>query len=197
MKRTTILGKTLLALAVVGLSFGTVSCKDEKKPEDPKEVAEDQNEIKFDENRDKEKDSEHLVDLASIDMKEVELSKLAQKSADADVKAFAKMMVDDHTKVSNELKSLAQRKNITLPTSLPEKGQEAFDDLNKKTGRDFDKKYAEMMVDGHEKAIDKLEKIAENGNDQEIRQWASNSLPTFRTHLEHAKVLKDKIDAKK
>lgn len=193
MKRT-FLSKALMCAAVVTMSFGAVSCKDDKQ-EDPKEVAEDQNDENFDHNDDMEDDSEYLVAAAEVDMKEIELGKLAQeKGTHADVKALGKMMIDEHTKSSAETKALAAKKNVTLPPSLTEKGQEAYDDLNDETGMDFDKKYADMMVDGHEKTIDKMEKASENANDEEIRMWAANMLPTLRKHLEHAKMVKEKLD---
>lgn len=199
MKKTTILGKALLGAAVVTMSLGNVSCKNENKPEDPKEVAEDQNEAKFDDTNDaKEDDSEFLVAAAEVDMKEIELGKLAQqKGMSAEVKDLGKMMVTEHEKASADTKALAAKKNITLPMALTEKGNDAFKDLNDKTGKDFDKKYAEMMVDGHEKTIEKMEKASKDANDEEIRMWAANMLPALQKHLEHAKMVKEKVDAMK
>lgn len=199
MKRTSLFGKALLGAAVVTLSFGMQSCKNEPKQEDPKEVAEDENEAKFDDiNEEKEDDSAYLVTAAEVDMKEIELGKLAQaKSTNADVKALGKMMVDAHTKASADTKALATKKNITLPSSLTEKGQEAYKDLNDKTGHDFDKAYADKMVEGHEKMIDKMEKASEKAADADIRIWAANMLPILRTHLEHAKMTKEKVEAVK
>lgn len=199
MKKTSIFAKALMSAAVVTMSLGAVSCKDEKKAEDPAEVAEDQNEAKFDDtNEAKEDDSQYLVDAAGMDMKEIEVSKLAMtKSTNADVKALAKMMVDEHTKSLADLKAAAAKKNISLPEALPEKGQDKYADLNDKSGHDFDKAYTDMMVDGHEKMIDKMEKASEKAADEEIRMWAANMLPTLRKHLDHAKMAKEKVDAVK
>lgn len=199
MKKTSLFSKTLLGAAVVALSFGMQSCKNEPKQEDTKEVAEDENEAKFDDvNEEKEKDSDYLVAAAEVDMKEIELGKLAQtKSTNADVKALGKMMVDAHTKSLAELKATAATKNITLPASLTEKGQDAFKDLNDKNGHDFDKAYADKMVDGHEKMIEKMEKASEKAEDADIRMWAANMLPVLRMHLDHAKITKEKVDALK
>lgn len=199
MKKTTFFAKALMGAAVVTMSLGAVSCKDEKKTEDPAEVAEDQNEQKFDDtNEAKEDDSQYLVDAAGLDMKEIELSKLAlTKSTNADVKATAQMMIDEHTKASEATKALAAKKNITLPAALPEKGQDKYADLNDKTGHDFDKAYMDVMVDAHEKGINKMEKASEKAADEEIRMWAANMLPTLRKHLDHAKMAKEKVDAVK
>lgn len=199
MKRTSLFSKALLGATVVTLSFGMQSCKQEPKQEDPKEVAEDENEAKFDDvNDNKEKDSDYLVAAAEVDMKEIELGKLAQtKSTNADVKALAKMMIDAHTKSLADLKATAAKKNISLPESFTEKGQDAYKDLNDKSGHDFDKAYADKMVDGHEKMIDKMEKASEKATDADIRMWAANMLPELRKHLEHAKMTKEKVDAVK
>ena len=197
MKRTSLFGKTLLGAAVVALSFGTQSCKNEPKQEDPKEVAEDENEAKFDDvNEAKEEDSDYLVAAAEVDMKEIELGKLAQtKSTNPDVKALGKMMVDAHTKSLTDLKATAAKKNISLPASLTEKGQDAFKDLNDKNGHDFDKAYTDKMVEGHEKMIEKMEKVSEKAKDVDVRMWAANLLPVLTAHLEHAKMTKEKVDA--
>lgn len=199
MKKTSLFSKALLGAAVVTLSFGVQSCKQEPKQEDPKEVAEDENEAKFDDvNEEKEKDSDYLVAAAEVDMKEIELGKLAQqKSTNPDVKALAKMMVDSHTKALADLRAAATTKNISIPESFTEKGQDAYSDLNDKTGHDFDKAYADKMVEGHEKMIEKMEKASEKATDPDIRMWAANMLPTLRTHLEHAKMTKEKVDAVK
>ena len=79
MNRRSILGKMLLGTAVLALSFGTTSCKD-NKDKDATEMAEDQNEEKFDDsNEAKEEDSDYLVFAADVNMKEIELGKLAQQ----------------------------------------------------------------------------------------------------------------------
>ena len=199
MKKTSFFGKALLGAAVVTMSMSTIACKDENKQEDSKEVAEEENEAKYDDvNDDKEEDADYLIFAAEVDMKEIELGKLAQqKSTNPDVQALGKMMVDQHTKSLADLKAAAAKKNISIPETLTDKGQEAYKDLNEKTGHDFDKAYTDKMVDGHEKTIEKMEKASEKASDADIRMWAANMLPTLRTHLEHAKMAKEKVDAVK
>lgn len=194
-KKTFTLGKLLLSTALLSMVLATTSCKKESKPEDSKEVAKDQNEAKFDENNDaKEDDSQYLVAAAETDMAEIEIGKLAlSKSTNKGVKDFANMLIADHTKASDALKAFAAKKQITLPASNTDKGKEKYDDLNKKSGKDFDEKFADMMVSGHEDAISKMEKASEKAYDPEIKAWAAEMLPTLRGHLEHAKTLKDQI----
>jgi len=200
MKKSSLFSKAILGAAVVTMSFGMGSCKNEPKAEDPKEVAEDANEQNLDtEATDSlEDDSQYLVDAAEVDLKEIELGKLAEtKSTNADIKALAKMMIDAHTKASAATKDLAAKKGITLPAALTDKGEDARKDLNDKTGADFDKAYADAMVDGHEKTIKEIEKASEKAKDPDVRTWAAQMLPELRKHLEHSKMAKEKVDAVK
>lgn len=195
MKKILLAGKAILGAGLIMLSLN--SCKNENKQEDPKEVAEDANETKFDTIDSKEDDSEFLVDQAEINLAEIEIGKLAQqKSTNPEVKKFGKMLVDEHTKSASEVSALAKSKNFTLPASLTEEGQDEYKKLNEKSGVDFDKKFADMMIDGHEKAIKKLEKASKDATDEDVRLWASNNIAGLTAHLEHAKMLKQNLDKK-
>lgn len=178
---------TMFAVATLSL----VSCKD--KPADTEKVADEQNDEKFDANT-KEKDSEFLVDAAELDMQEIQLGKLAQqRSTNADIKAHGKMMEDEHTKSAAMMKTLAAQKNITLPAAITEDGMDAYKKLNDKKAEDFDQAYIDMMVDAHEDAITKFENNADRTEDPDIKAWATTTLGTLRTHLEHSRALQDKI----
>jgi putative membrane protein len=125
-------------------------------------------------------------------MAEVELSKAAlQKSTNADVKKFAQMMVTDHTKANDELKALATKKSVTLPVDLGSH-KSTLDDLNSKTGADFDKAYVEAMVDDHESSVDLFEDNADN-SDADIKAFTTKTLPTLKSHLEMIKGIQAKI----
>lgn len=126
-------------------------------------------------------------------MAEVEFGKLAQEKAmNPRVKSFGEMMVRDHTGVNNDLKSIAQQKNVTLPADLG-KHKSHYDDLSKKSGADFDKAYIKMMVEDHKDDIDAFEKIAKNGTDPDIKTFASQKLPTLRMHLDSAKAIEKSL----
>ncbi|HKC69780.1 MAG TPA: DUF4142 domain-containing protein [Bacteroidia bacterium] len=162
------------------------SCNSHPKADDSKEKAETSNEAKF-ENTGKEKDAEFLVEAAEINLEEIKCGKFAEENASsADAKDLARMMVADHTKCLNDLKALAEKKSITIPTVLSAKGEDAYEKLINMAGMDFDKKYFSMMVDGHKGAISKFEKASTDCNDPDIRAWASETLPALHNHLEHA-----------
>ncbi len=130
------------------------------------------------------------VKAANAGMTEVKLGAMAQeKATDKAVKDFGSMMVKDHTKAGDELKSIAAEKNITLPATVSDDMQKHIDDLNKKTGKDFDKDYIKMMVSDHKDVIDAFEDAAKNSKDSAIKNFAVKTLPTLYKHLGAAKAI--------
>jgi putative membrane protein len=183
---------SILFIAILFLSF---SCGT-KQADDSKEVAEDQNEEKFDDTN-LEDDTEFAVAAADGGMMEVQLGQLAQTNASsAAVKQFAQTMIDEHSKANEELKTLAQQKNITLPTSLSDKKKKKYDDLAEKRGEDFDKDYIDFMVSDHKDDIDEFEKEADKGKDADVKTWASGKVPVLKHHLEMAQQTQDAVKKK-
>jgi len=153
---------------------------------DSKEMAEDENKDKF-ENNDIKKDTEFAVEAADGGMLEVQLGELALKNAkSAPVREFAQKMVDDHGKANAQLKALAEKKGISIPTVLSDKCQKKMDELSLKSGAEFDKAYADLMVKDHKEDVDEFKKESEKGNDPELRAWAGETLPTLEHHLKMA-----------
>ena len=175
----------MILLAVSTLSFQ--ACDNKKKESDSMENAEEANENKEDAGRGQSEDTnEFAMKAANGGMMEVELGRMAQeKGMSSDVKEFGAMMVADHSKANDELKTLATAKNITLPSTLGEDMQEDVNELAKLSGKEFDKKYVSMMVDDHKEDVDAFKKAADNNEvDPEIKAFAAKTLPTLQQHLD-------------
>ena len=139
-------------------------------------------------------DEEFMTKAAQGGMAEVKLGELAvSKAENAEVKAFGKLMVEDHGKANAELKDLAKKKNFTLPTDVNEDQKESYDELAKLSGKEFDEKYVEMMVEDHEKDIDLFQEQADDGEDAAVKAFAAKTLPTLKSHYEKIKAIKDKM----
>jgi len=135
-------------------------------------------------------DADFVVKAASGGMLEVELGKLAQSHASRKgVKDFGAMMVSDHSKGGDALKSMATGKRIVLPDSISNDQKKERDDLMKKRGAEFDRSYISLMVKDHKEDIDEFEKAARNTNDADIRAFAQNTLMMLRMHLDSAQSL--------
>jgi putative membrane protein len=132
-------------------------------------------------------DQHFLMEAAKGGMAEVELGKLASEKASSDqVKQFGKRMVDDHGKANDELKSLAQSKNITLPTSVDAKDKAFADRLSKMSGDQFDRAYMQHMLADHRKDVNAFRTESQSGKDPEVKAWAAKTLPTLEEHLKQA-----------
>lgn len=193
MKNNSHLEKLLLNAVFIGALFvGITACNNKK---DPAKMAEEQNEEKFDD-ANKEEDAEFLVEAAEITLEEIELGKLArQRSKNSSVIQLGETMQNDHEKSLSEIKSIAEKYAITIPNSLSENGRENYNKLNKQeTGKDFDEKFCQMMVDGHKDAIKLFEDASKDVSNEEIRNWAAATLSTLRMHLDHATSCRDEID---
>jgi putative membrane protein len=185
-----------MSLLFAACFFALVSCGTKDNQDDSKEIAQEQNEEKFDDT-DLEDDTEFAVSAADGGMLEVQLAQLAlTKATSPRVKEYAQSIIDDHTKANEELKTLAQTKNISLPSTLSEKSQKKYNDLAEKTGADFDEAYSEFMVKDHKEDVDKFKKAAEKAEDADIKSWAAGKVPVLEQHLSMAESLEDDVDDK-
>jgi len=182
----------IFSLSLIFLSSLLLSACNPKDSGDSKDMAEEQNEEKFDDNK-TENDAEFVVDAADGGMLEVQLAELAMKTSTSnEVKSYAKMILTDHSKTNTELKTIAEKKNITLPIALSDKNQKKYDDLADKTGEDFDKAYCKLMVDDHQEDIKEFKKQADDGSDPELKSWASEKVMTLEHHLVTAEEMEEK-----
>ena len=135
-------------------------------------------------------DSIFVWNAALGGMMEVEAGNLAQQNATSDrVKAFATMMVNDHSKANAELMSMASARGMTLPTALPADMQTHMEAMKKMTGKAFDKHYMDMMTGDHKKAIADFEKQSSSGADAELKAWATKTLPALQMHRDSAEAI--------
>jgi putative membrane protein len=133
-------------------------------------------------------DIEFVLDAAKGGLAEVELGKLAAERAQSDeVKKFAQRMVDDHTKANEQLKQIAERKSIKLPTEVDSKDKALMQHLEKLNGPAFDRSYLNAMVNDHVKDVNEFKREANTGRDPQVKSFAESALPTLEEHLQQAK----------
>jgi putative membrane protein len=136
--------------------------------------------------------SDFVQKVAMSDMYEVEAGKIAnQKGQSPQVKGFGQMMVEAHSKTTEDLKSIIanEKLKVELPTKFDSKHQKLIDDLAAASDADFDKTYAKQQVDGHEDAVKLFESYAKDGDNASLKQFAQKTLPVIQEHLTEAKKL--------
>jgi len=135
-------------------------------------------------------DADFVQKAAAGGLLEVDLGKLALKKADSQkVKDFAKMMVDDHSKVNDELAKLAKSKKLEIPNRSGSAKKMIADSLNSQSGKGFDMLYMNMMITSHEQTIGLFQDESMSGKDAELKRWAAGKIPALKHHLQMAKTL--------
>jgi putative membrane protein len=132
-----------------------------------------------------------VKEVAVSDMFEIESSKLAEQKGTSQEKTFAQQMITDHTKTSDELKSMVKGGKVqaTLPTALDSSHQSKLDKLKDASGKDFSSDYNSYQVSAHKDAVSLFDRYAKGGDNAELKDWAGKTLPTLRHHLEMAQEL--------
>jgi putative membrane protein len=143
-------------------------------------------------------DKSFVKDAAELGMAEVQIAQLAvTKAANPQVKRFAQMMIDDHTKNNDELTTICARKDgVDLKTDLSGGAKRNYDKLNDLSGDKFDREFVNIMVDDHKKAVRLFEKASKKADAQDIKSYAARTLPALQHHLEQAQSLERDIKSR-
>jgi len=135
-------------------------------------------------------DMRRFTSIAQANMAEVEVGKLGQeKGKSQEVKDFAKHMVEDHGRMLDENKQMADKKSAKMPSGPNKEQQAAKAKLEKMSGDDFDRAFADQMVKDHQKALKIVQDTAKNAKDAELKGAAQKAAPEIEKHLQMAKGL--------
>jgi putative membrane protein len=121
---------------------------------------------------------------------EVKLGQLAaQKGSSEDVKAFGQKMVEDHTKLNNEMAQVADSMGVMLPKSMNKEDQAEYDKLNALSGNDFDMEYLSFMVKDHHKDLHEFRMEAASPTDPTLHDAVVKAQNVIHDHT----VMVDKL----
>ncbi|HEV2327484.1 MAG TPA: DUF4142 domain-containing protein [Verrucomicrobiae bacterium] len=160
-------------------------------------------------------------DAGLINLKEIRLGEAAESnSQNSAVQEFGRHMVRDHSKMNERLTKIAADEGFQLPDTntfyiqvtqpdkkpatqlLEETPQQKLLDaqldvqhLLSLSGADFDQAYADAMVKGHEKAMQKFEDASASVQDATLKKYADKGLKTIRHHYEMAEKLQSEVTA--
>lgn len=116
---------------------------------------------------------------------EIESSKLAlQKTSATDVKDFAQKMVTDHTQIGDQMKKAvnASGTDLTPATTLDADHQQTLNSLKAAPAANFDNLYVEAQLKAHDDAVTLFSDYAQNGDETNLKKFASDTLPTLKKH---------------
>jgi putative membrane protein len=141
-------------------------------------------------------DANFVADASAGGIAEVKLGQLAEeRGSNPVVKSFGQKMVSDHTAAGNQLQVAAKGEGMAVSPDMTANDRATYERLSSLSGPSFDQAYAAAMVQDHEADISDFEKEASQGQDSEIRKFASNTLPTLREHLALAQDMARNVSA--
>lgn len=131
------------------------------------------------------------VGAATTNLFEIQAGQLAQTKTQAtQVQSYAKMIVEDHQKAQDELKSAAAKvPGIQLPTTLDQAHQQMIAALLAASGPVFLEEFKGQQVQGHQEAVQVFQNYAETGTAPALKALAQTSLPMLQKHLMQAQSL--------
>lgn len=189
--------RTIFYLVTLGASV-LVSCNesgrnsDNNLNEERNEAAAESNTDKFDGR--KKKDADFVYEVIGSGYSEIKMAELAnQRSRTGGVKDIAQNIVADRTASLNELKTLAQAKAISIPVEEPDDSRRKLEKIAGESGDEFDREWCKVMMDLHEKDIDRFEDRLEDTKDEELKAFISKTLPVLKKHHDHLKSFDEKL----
>lgn len=133
--------------------------------------------------------TDFLSDAIKGDNSEIKLGTLAaEKGGSAAIKAYGKMLADDHGAHKTKLVAIAQPLKMSVPDGMTASADVEYLKLKVLSGSSFDKEFASHMVADHKDDIAKYEKEVAR-NDPATVKLAKATLPTLRKHLKTAQSL--------
>ena len=123
-------------------------------------------------------------------MAEVQLGQLTlQKSNNEQVKQFAQKMIDDHTKMGDQMKPVAQQVGVPVPTEVSKKDKKTMARLQGLSGSAYDQAYIKDMVKDHQKDLSDFQTESSSGQDAAVKDAATQGSQVISQHLQMAQQL--------
>ncbi|RZJ44873.1 MAG: DUF4142 domain-containing protein [Brevundimonas sp.] len=124
--------------------------------------------------------------LASAgDLYEIESSRLVlQTTENADIRRFAQMMIEHHTKTTQDAADAAMRAGFTPPTPMLDASKTAMlASLARFTGGERDHLYLTQQMMAHDEALGIVKTYADSGETPELKTAAQATIPVIQGHI--------------
>lgn len=129
-------------------------------------------------------DKEFMESAAHSDQNEIQQSKMAlAKGVTGMAKEMADKMIADHTKSTADLKKIAAKKGITLPTDMDADHKAMAPAMERLSGKDFEQKYLAQMVTDHQKTANTMMAHEKMTQDADLKAFIGKTLPVVQQHL--------------
>jgi putative membrane protein len=139
-------------------------------------------------------DATFMTRVQRRSLEELELSRIvAERSSNADVRAFARDMVEDRGKATEALRLLAESQGIALPATPDDAGNAVIDRASKVSSPELDRIYVERALRNQDADVADFEAQTSKGQEVELQAWVWNTLPLLKNQQEQVHALASKL----
>lgn len=129
-------------------------------------------------------------ELHAENLAEIQEGKLAQaKATSKRTRRYGKRLVRDHTAADRQVVKAANRLVLTLSDTLPTAQQSEINQLSRLPASDFDRAFAQLEADRHDRLIADVERAQRQLNDRLAQQLAAQYLSQQHQHAREARAL--------
>ena len=165
-------------------------------------------------------DDKVLRHLHHANMEEIKAGQMAQsKASSSGVKDYARTLVQDHQKADKQVLAMADKMHVDMKKNMEmgdmdhskmdhskmdhsqmsgmdqdkmKQHQAKMDEMQKLSGKEFDRAFLSMMVDGHDHVI-QMVNTAQSNAKGDLKAMLDHMLPTLERHKQMAQDLMQKL----
>ena len=136
------------------------------------------------------RDRDFINQAATGGLAEIRLGQLAiQQATSPAVRKFGQHMIDQHTRVDQQLGEIAQARGVTLPSTLDPAQEEIMAQLAEEHGSRFNLDYLHNQVAAHQAQLELFQQEVSDGTDADLKAFAAQTIPVIQRHLAQAQRL--------
>ncbi len=133
-------------------------------------------------------DREFVAEAAENAIAAIQLGQMVvQQGSNEDVKSYAQQMVQSNTKIYNQIKQLAARKGITIPSEIGTTNRLEIENLSRFSGTEFDRAYMRQMLEDRTRDESLYGRVAIQGDDPDLKAWAKKNYPAIKQQFRSAR----------
>jgi putative membrane protein len=131
----------------------------------------------------------------SSNLMEIRLGQAAQsKASNSAVKQFGQRMIDDHTRMQNQLTAVVNNSGVTYTPAMESPHAQQVSRIEQLSGSEFDRAYMQAMIQGHQDDVNQFQTQSQSSNSTQIRNLTTSSLPVLQQHLSLAIQVGNQVD---
>jgi putative membrane protein len=131
-----------------------------------------------------EQDQAFLRAVHDINLAEISAGELAlRRSATDEIRRHARLFVADHKRLDAELRTLATRLSVSLPSAPGRVHQVQLKQLSGRSGDRFDTAWLAQQITIHRQGVQAVRRQIANGSDPKVTALARRAAPVVAAHL--------------